>query len=67
MTVLPKDPVILLSYINTQLRDFYPSLDELCSSLNADKQTLCNTLAQIDYIMMKHPINLFKAISFKQS
>ncbi|MBS1470696.1 MAG: DUF4250 domain-containing protein, partial [Lachnospiraceae bacterium] len=28
MTVLPKDPVILLSYINTQLRDFYPSLDE---------------------------------------
>ena len=49
MTVLPKDPVILLSYINTQLRDFYPSLAELCSSLNADKQTLCNTLAQIDY------------------
>ena len=49
MTVLPKDPVILLSYINTQLRYFYPSLDELCSSLNADKQTLCNTLAQIDY------------------
>lgn len=49
MTVLPKDPVILLSYINTQLRDFYPSLDELCSSLNAYKQTLCNTLAQIDY------------------
>ena len=49
MTVLPKDPVILLSYINTQLRDFYPSLDELCSSLNAVKQTLCITLAQIDY------------------
>ena len=23
---LPKDPAILLSYINTQLRDFYPSL-----------------------------------------
>jgi len=22
---LPKDPAILLSYINTQLRDFYPS------------------------------------------
>ena len=49
MTVLPKDPVILLSYINTQLRDFYPSLDELCSSQNANKQPLCNTLAQIDY------------------
>ena len=48
-TVLPKDPVILLSYINTQLRDFYPNLDELCSSLSADNQTLCSTLAQIDY------------------
>lgn len=49
MNNLPNDPVILLSYINTQLRDFYPTLDELCSSLNADKQAICDTLAQIDY------------------
>ena len=28
MTVLPKDPVILLSYINTQLRDFYPIMHQ---------------------------------------
>ena len=49
MSDLPKDPAILLSYINTQLRDFYPSLDELCSSLGADKQTICDILAQIDY------------------
>ena len=35
---LPKDPMVLLSFINTKLRDDYPSLDELCSSLcvNAD-------------------------------
>lgn len=66
MTVLPKDPVILLSYINTQLRDFYPSLDELCSSLNANKHSATPSLRLI-IIMMKHPINLFKAISFKQS
>ena len=26
---LPQDPVILLSVINTKLRDFYPSLDQL--------------------------------------
>ena len=25
---IPKDPVMLLSYLNTQLRDFYPSLEE---------------------------------------
>ena len=33
---LPQDPVILLSYINTQLRDFYPSLKELGKSLDVD-------------------------------
>lgn len=49
MNNLPKDPVILLSYVNTQLRDFYPTLDELCSSLGVDKQSICDTLSQIDY------------------
>lgn len=49
MNNLPNDPVILLSYLNTQLRDFYPTLDELCSSLEVDKQSICDTLSQIDY------------------
>ena len=31
--MLPQDPVILLSYVNTKLRDEYPSLDELCDDL----------------------------------
>ena len=26
---LPKDPMVLLSFIKTKLRDDYPSLDEL--------------------------------------
>lgn len=46
---LPKDPVILLSYINTQLRDNYPSLDELCISLDADKEDVIKKLASINY------------------
>ena len=25
--MLPQDPMILLSYLNTKLRDFYPTLD----------------------------------------
>ena len=37
---IPKDPVMLLSYINTQLRDYYSNLDDLCSSLNIEKQRL---------------------------
>ena len=46
---LPQDPVILLSYINTQLRDSYSSLEELCRALCADEPALRETLAGIDY------------------
>lgn len=46
---VPKDSVMLLSYINTQLRDFYPNLDELCKTLDVDKDELENKLAAIDY------------------
>ena len=46
---LPKDSVMLLSYTNTQLRDFYPNLDELCKTLDVDKDELENKLAAIDY------------------
>ena len=43
---LPKDSVMLLSYINTQLRDFYPNLDELCKTLDVDKDELENMMAK---------------------
>ena len=32
--MLPKDPVLLLSVVNTRLRDEYDSLDELCRALD---------------------------------
>ena len=48
-TTLPKDPVILLSYINTQLRDYYPSLSELCAAFDIEKADISNKLAAIDY------------------
>ena len=46
---LHKDPVMLLSVINTNLRDFYPDLDTLCQELQLDKETLIQTLEKIDY------------------
>ncbi len=49
LTGLPKDPVILLSVVNTKLRDYYRSLDELCDDMEVDKNTLIQTLKNIDY------------------
>jgi len=49
MSKLPKDPVILLSYINTKLRDYYPSLTEFCLANNVDKSNIEKTLHKIDY------------------
>ncbi|MCI8886895.1 MAG: DUF4250 domain-containing protein [Hungatella sp.] len=46
---IPKDPVMLLSYLNTQLRDFYPSLKECCSALALDQETIEQSLGRIDY------------------
>ena len=46
---LPNDPVMLLSYVNTQLRDFYPSLEDLCENFSADPEDIKNKLAAIDY------------------
>ena len=49
MTNIPKDPVILLSYMNTQLRDFYPSLKDCCQSLGINEEDIIHTLSYIDY------------------
>lgn len=47
--MIPKDPMILLSYVNTQLRDFYPSLEALAEGLELDREELIKKLADIDY------------------
>lgn len=47
--MIPKDPVILLSYVNTQLRDYYLSLDEMCRSLSVDGRQIVEALKGIDY------------------
>lgn len=47
--MMPKDPVMLLSFINLKLRDFYPSLDSLCDDMDIDKTEIADKLAAIDY------------------
>lgn len=46
---IPKDPVILLSFINTQLRDNYSTLDALCDHMEIDKKELVEKLRKINY------------------
>ena len=47
--MIPKDPVILLSFVNTKLRDEYASLADLCTALDADEAAIRDTLAGLDY------------------
>ena len=56
---LPNDPFILLSYINTKLRDEYASLDELCKSLDVDRGALTQRLAEAGFEYMPE-INQFR-------
>ena len=48
--MIPKDQVMLLSYLNTQLRDVYPSLKELCAALDLSEQEIREKLETIDYV-----------------
>lgn len=49
---LPKDPFMLLSFINMKLRDEYKDLDDLCASMDIDKGNLSEKLknAGFEYI-----------------
>lgn len=47
--MLPRDPYILLSYLNTQLRDAYPSLEEFCAANDQRPEELCAAMARIGY------------------
>ena len=48
-TNLPQDPIILLSYINTQLRDHYATLAEFCAAMGTDQTELEKKLRAVDY------------------
>lgn len=47
--MLPKDPVMLLSFVNTQLRDKCASLEDLAAEYGADAEQICLSLAGIGY------------------
>ena len=46
---MPKDTVMLLSFVNTQLRDNYNSLEELCKSYMVSEKEITDKLKTINY------------------
>ncbi|MGD9964149.1 MAG: DUF4250 domain-containing protein [Candidatus Izemoplasmatales bacterium] len=44
------DSYLILSIINTKLRDFYNNLDDLVEDLNIDKIILIDKLKEIGYL-----------------
>lgn len=46
---LPRDPMLLLSVVNTKLRDFYKDLDSLCEDMGEDKETIILSLSKIEH------------------
>ena len=47
--MLPKDPIMFLSYVNTQLRDNYSIIDDFCSAVNITKEVVYTKLESINY------------------
>ena len=57
--MIPKDPVILLSFVNARLRDEYDSLEERCGALDVSRPDLEERLAAIGYLY-NETMNQFK-------
>ena len=47
--MIPKDPVMLLSFINLKLRDFYNDFETLCDDLELSPAEVTEKLSAIDY------------------
>lgn len=47
---IPNDPIILMSYLNTHLRDHYSSLEDLCKSMDLDASEIAEKLKDVGYV-----------------
>ncbi len=47
---LPQDPILLMSMLNTLLRDQYSSFDALCEDRALDSKDICEKLAAVGYV-----------------
>lgn len=53
------NPIIILSFVNTKLRDFYDSFEKLCEDLDLNKEEIEKTLNNSGYFY-DEKLNQFK-------
>ena len=63
---LPKDPVMLLSVVNTKLRDFYPNLSELAKAEGVTTEEIEDKLKQINYVYDENQNKFIQIIGRKK-
>lgn len=49
MTGIPSDPIMLYSWVNTKLRDYYPSLRAMCEDLGLNESEICDKLKKTGF------------------
>ena len=49
MNTVPNDPVMLLSFVNMKLTEFYLDPDEMCRSMGLERENLEQKLSSIGY------------------
>lgn len=47
--MIPSDPIMLLSFVNLKLRDYYGSLDAMCEDLDVSEEEITDKLAAVNY------------------
>ena len=47
--MIPNDPIILLSFLNTKLRDKYNDIDEMCDDMELDREQIEKKLLSVGY------------------
>ena len=47
--MLPKDPLILVSVLNTKLRDSYTNLSALCDDLDLNEKDILASVNKVGY------------------
>ena len=47
--MIPSDPIMLLSFVNLKLRDYYGSFSAMCEDLDVSEEEITAKLAAVNY------------------